>query len=467
VFFFFFPIGNESWISRLPRLTIGLIAVNILAFAATSLIHSRIERELGRLEAAMQSIEQRHLYRLAWEKPNLFHLPPDSLRQAIAQGEVIPEDDPDFLEWLSYYQKFQETVQSTPFRRWGFVPGAFNPLKIVTSMFLHGNIWHLLTNLVFLWLVGCNIEETWGWKVFGGIYLLSGISAALSHLAAFGGSLVPMIGASGAIAGVMGAYMVRHFRIKIRFFYLVLVIIRPFLGTVSLYAGLVLPIWFLLQFLGARWGSEDVAYWAHIGGFAFGAGAGLALRFLGLEKKYIDPMLDREQEKIKLSPKLAQAFQMLDAGDRAGARALLQQVMNQEPQNWDAPLALARLAADDGQDDIAGRCYNRTLELSIDRGDAAGTLGTFAEIKDRNLEGRLSERIMFTVAGMLEREGQHQEAAVLYHLFIVQYPRAMVRPKALLRLHSIYQKIFQDEARAAKVLEQLRTEHPDFPAPES
>lgn len=468
MFFFIFPIGNESWISRLPRLTIGLIAANILVFLATSLGNAAIERDLARLDGLMKSIEQRHLYRMAWENPEVFRLPTDSLRQAIALGRVIPGEDPDYLLWLSSYQKFQETAESSPFRLLGFIPGDFNPLKIITAMFLHAGIWHLLANLAFLWLVGCNIEESWGWKVFGGIYVLSGTIAALSHLAAHPQSLAPMVGASGAVAGVMGAFMVRHFRAKIRFFYLVLVIIKPFVGTVSLYAGAVLPVWFLLQLLGAGWGGGDgVAYWAHVGGFSFGAAAGLAVRFLRLEKRIIEPMIEREQEKLRLSPKLGRALQLLDESDQAGARALLQQAMNEEPGSLDAPLALARLSADGGQEDIAGRCYNRALELLIDRGDAQQTAAVFAEIKERNLEGRLSERTMFTVAGMLERDGQHQEAAVLYHLFIVQYPRALVRPKALLRLYHIYRKQFQDEARAAKVLEQLRAEHPDFPAPEA
>lgn len=468
MFFFIFPIGNESWVSRLPRLTLGLLAANILAFAATSLVNTGIERDLTRLDASMKAIEQRHLYRMAWESPEVFRLPPDSLRMAIAEGRVIPEGDPDYLEWLSHYQKFREQLEGSPFLSLGFIPGSFNPLKIVTSLFVHGSVWHLLANMAFLWLVGCNIEESWGWKVFGGVYLLSGAAAALCHLAAHPQSAAPLIGASGAVAGVMGAFMVRHFKTKIRFFYLVLVVIKPFLGTVSLYAGAVLPLWFLLQLLGAGWGVGDgVAYWAHVGGFAFGAAAGLALRFLGLEKKFISPMLEREQEKLKLPPKLDQALRLLDEGDRAGARALLQQAMNLDPGNLDAPLALARLAADDGQDDIAGRCYNRALELLIDRGQAGQAAAAFAEMKERNLEGRLSERTMFTVAGILEREGQHQEAAVLHHLFVVQYPKALVRPKALLRLYHIYRKQFQDEARAAKVLEQLRAEHPDFPAPEA
>lgn len=467
MFFFVFPIGNESRISRLPWLTLGLVAANILAFAATSLIGAGLERGLGRLESAMQSIEQRHLYRLAWEKPDVFRLPPDSLRMAIAEGRVIPRDDPDYLEWLSHYQKFQENLERSPVRSLGFIPGKFSILRILSSMFVHASLWHLLTNLVFLWLVGCNIEDSWGWKVFGGVYLLSGIAAALCHLAAFGGSPVPMVGASGAIAGVMGAFMVRHFMTRIRFFYLALVFIRPFLGTFSLQAGVVLPAWLLLQIIGARWGGADVAYWAHIGGFGFGAAVGLSLRLLGLEKNYIAPMMDREQEKLRLPPKLAQAYQALDEGDRAKARALLQQAMNEEPGNLDAPLAIARLAAEDGQDDIAGRCFNRVLEMRIDRGDQAGAAAAFDEVRERNLEGRLSERAMFTMAGMMEREGQHQEAAALYHLFVVQFPKALVRPKALLRLHHIYLKYFEDGARAAKVLEQLRAEHPGFPVPEA
>lgn len=467
MFFFVFPIGSESRIKRLPWLTIGIIVANILFFAATSLIDTGLERELGRLESSMQAIEQRHLYRLAWEDPEVFRLPPDSLRMAIAEGRVIPQDDPDFLEWLSYYQKFQERREASPFKALGFIPGKFNPLRILSSMFVHASLWHLLTNLVFLWLVGCNIEDSWGWKVFGGTYLASGFVSALCHLAAFRGSMVPLVGASGAIAGVMGAFMVRHFMTRIRFFYLALVIIRPFMGTFSLQAGVVLPFWLLLQILGARWGGADVAYWAHIGGFCFGAAVGLSLRFLGLEKRFIAPMLDREQEKLRLPSKLAQAYQSLDEGDRARARALLQQAMNEEPGNIDAPLALARLAAEDGQEDIAGRCYNRVLEMRIDGNDQAGAAAAFEEVRERNLEGRLSERAMFTMAGMMEKEGQHQEAAALYHLFVVQYPKALVRPKALARLHNIYLKQFGDEPRAAKVLEQLRAEHPDFPAPES
>ncbi len=465
MFFFVFPISSESRLSRRPWLTIGLLAANILVFAATSLVNAGLERELGRLESSMQAIEQRHLYRLAWENPEVFRLPPDSLRMAIAEGRVIPGDDPDYLEWLSHYQKFQEKIDSSPFKVLGFIPGRFNPLRILSSMFVHASLWHLLVNLVFLWLVGCNIEESWGWKMFGGIYLASGIIAALCHLAAFGGSMVPMVGASGAIAGVMGAFMVRHFMTRIRFFYLALVIIRPFLGTFSLQAGVVLPFWLLLQIIGARWGGADVAYWAHIGGFCFGAAVGLSLRFLNLEKRYLAPMLDREQEKLKLPSKLAQAYQFLDEGDRAKARALLQQAMNEEPKNIDAPLALARLAAEDGQDDIAGRCYNRVLEMRIDCDDQAGAAAVFDEVKERNLEGRLSERAMFTMAGTLERKGRHQEAAALYHLFVIQFPRARVRPKALARLHSIYLKQFGDQARAEKVLKQLRAEHPDFPAP--
>lgn len=466
MFFFIFPIGSESRISRLPRLTIGLIAANVAVFIASSLANAGIQRELGRLDGSMRAIEQRHIYRMAWEKPEIFRLPADSLRAAIAEGRVIPGDDPEYLEWLSHYQKHQEVREGSPARTLGFVPGAFNALKILTAMFLHGNLWHLLANLAFLWLVGCNIEESWGWKAFGGIYLASGAAAALCHLAAFCGSMAPLIGASGAIAGVMGAFMVRHFMTRIRFLYFVLVLIRPLLGTFSLRAGAALPVWLLLQLLGARWGGGDAAYWAHIGGFGFGAAAGLAIRFLGLERNYIAPMVEREQERLRLPSKLAQAYRALDEGDRSGARALLQQAMNEEPRNQDAPLALARLAADDGQDDIAGRCYNRTLELLIDLGEDQSVLSAFAEIGQRNLEGRLSERTMFTVAGMLERGGRHQEAAALYHLFVVQYPRALVRPKALLRLHNIYRKQFADEARAAKVLELLRAEHPDFPAPE-
>ena len=145
-------------------------------------------------------------------------------------------------------------------------------LPFFSSMFLHGGWVHLIGNMWVLWIFGDNVEDRLGRMRYIGLYLASGVAAGLLHIWFNSHSLVPTIGASGAIAGVMGAYF--------RFFPQARVetLIPPFfLGPYFvLPAVLFLGWWFLLQFfngtlsLGARGSFSDVAWWAHVGGFAFG-----------------------------------------------------------------------------------------------------------------------------------------------------------------------------------------------------
>jgi membrane associated rhomboid family serine protease len=149
---------------------------------------------------------------------------------------------------------------------------------VLTSMFLHGDWLHLLGNLWFLWLFGDNVEDELGHGGFAVFYLVCGVGAALTQLAVDPGAAVPMVGASGAISGVMGAYIVRFPRAPVR----VLAILIVFLTVIRVPAILVLGYWFLLQLLGAlpQLGGHaaGVAFWAHVGGFVIGALIALIVR---------------------------------------------------------------------------------------------------------------------------------------------------------------------------------------------
>lgn len=143
---------------------------------------------------------------------------------------------------------------------------------LLTSIFLHGSWVHLGSNMLYLWVFGDNIEDTLGHGRFLVFYLLTGVLASLAHVATQPDSTVPLVGASGAIAGVLGAYLIRYPRSRI----LSLVFFGIFVRLVELPAVLVLSLWFVLQLaeglmaLGAP-GVTMVAWWAHIGGFAAGA----------------------------------------------------------------------------------------------------------------------------------------------------------------------------------------------------
>lgn len=151
-----------------------------------------------------------------------------------------------------------------------FIPGAANPLiTVFTSMFLHGGWMHLGGNMLFLWIFGNNIEDSSGHLKFLMFYLLCGIGAALAQVASAPTSEIPMIGASGAVSGVLGAYLLLFPRARVS----TLVFLGIFVTIIRLRAWLLLGVWFGGQALQAALtppGSPGVAFVAHVGGFVAG-----------------------------------------------------------------------------------------------------------------------------------------------------------------------------------------------------
>jgi len=160
-------------------------------------------------------------------------------------------------------------------------------LTLFTSMFLHGGWMHLLGNMLYLWIFGNNIEDTLGHKRFLIFYILAGLAAALSHALLNPASTLPMIGASGAISGILGAYLVLFPKARI----LVLIPLGIFIPVIRIPAVYVLGFWFVLQIFNSvlsDTGGGGIAWGAHIGGFVAGI---ILLPFfrLGLKKKIVRP----------------------------------------------------------------------------------------------------------------------------------------------------------------------------------
>ena len=157
---------------------------------------------------------------------------------------------------------------------------------VITSMFLHGSWMHLIGNMWFLWLFGNNVEDSMGYVRYVIFYLLCGVAAALAQVAATPASGIPMVGASGAISGVMGAYLVLYPRVRVYVF----VFLGFFFTTIALPAWTMLLYWFALQFFGGLAGlvtaqeGGGVAFWAHAGGFV----AGVVLIKLFARRDYIE-----------------------------------------------------------------------------------------------------------------------------------------------------------------------------------
>jgi len=176
--------------------------------------------------------------------------------------------------------------------QYAFVPAHPTAVSYVTANFLHAGWLHLIGNLWLIWLSGAILEDTWGRIIYPIFYLVAGAAALTFHAWSNPGSTVPTLGASGAMAALMGAFLVRFPKTKIE---VALVMGLRSLSNLALGKGIrfkaasywLLPMWVLMEFLsGAIFGKySGVAHWAHVGGFAFGAAVALGLKYSGLEHK--------------------------------------------------------------------------------------------------------------------------------------------------------------------------------------
>ena len=160
--------------------------------------------------------------------------------------------------------------------------------SVFTSMFLHGGWLHLIGNMLYLWIFGNNIEDAMGHVRYLIFYLLCGVAASFSHILSDAQSVIPSIGASGAISGVLGAYLLLYPRARV----LVLVPLGFFTQLMHIPASIVLGIWFLLQLLSSAVSNSQgggVAWWAHIGGFV--AGMILVALFKKRHVRFFNPPL--------------------------------------------------------------------------------------------------------------------------------------------------------------------------------
>ncbi len=193
-----------------------------------------------------------------------------------------------FATWFPGYTSLLEAVYNLGMIPANIVQGR-DLHTLVTSMFLHGGLIHLAGNMLYLYIFGDNIEDAFGHLRYLGLYILFGLAASLAHLLTTSDLSVPTIGASGAISGILGAYLILYPRARI------VTLIFYFLITfVRVPAVFFLGFWFILQLFSgtvtlAYGVSSGVAYWAHIGGFVAGIAIALLLRTVRKPQKPVSP----------------------------------------------------------------------------------------------------------------------------------------------------------------------------------
>ncbi|HBE44606.1 MAG TPA: rhomboid family intramembrane serine protease [Deltaproteobacteria bacterium] len=178
----------------------------------------------------------------------------------VVQALFLPSHESEM--YFKYYGLIPGEFLIALSRRWDLIP--YNILTVFTSMFIHGGLFHAVGNMLYLWIFGNNVEDSMGHMRFIVFYFLSGIVAATFQFFYDPHSAIPMVGASGAVSGILGAYLVLYPYARVK----TLLFIFVFIKIVELPAILLLTIWFFIQVLYSHMGG--VAWHAHIGGFIFG-----------------------------------------------------------------------------------------------------------------------------------------------------------------------------------------------------
>jgi len=331
-------------------------------------------------------------------------------RPAAGQGAPDPRE-----EFARRTGALRAAVESHPWRRFGLVPRRPRLHAFLTHMFLHAGLGHLLGNLLMLFLVGPFIEDAWGRPLHAAFYLGAGLFAAVAHVLLHPGSAVPVIGASGAIAGVMGAFLVRYWNTRMRFFYMIGFLVR---GTFQAPSWLMLSLWLAMETLsGVATSAAGVvsgtAHWAHVGGFVFGAAFALGMRRYRVEERFIRPEIEAKITTRAASAGIVErAFAAREKGQPGEAFTILLEAAREHPADPDLPPALWQVAVETGRTEEAAPFVGRWIEGRLRAGAVDDAIAQWRELRELVPGARLGATGFLQLARELAARGDTAEAAV-------------------------------------------------------
>jgi membrane associated rhomboid family serine protease len=441
------PIGlDRTEVRRQPWVSYGLIAANVAVFLIL-LIQGAASDAPARIQGQMRKVGEylvEHPYLEVPERLAPYLGPGDRealgrLRSGYAERATPPvasvvAAEQERLEALA--ADLVAAIRQQPIARFGFVPAEPDVGALFTSMFVHVGFWHLLGNMAFLFATGPFLEDVFGRLLFAVLYFSSGVAAAVVHTWHHP-DMIPIVGASGAIAGVLGAFLVRLGRSKIEFLWLPIPIFFWWRRRVFIPAFLFLPLWFVGQFWLATATSSGggVAFWAHVGGFVFGLAAALLVAVTGLEKRFIHPAIEA-QVSFSQNPGLVHAVELAGGGRVAEARASVGRVLASEPSNVDARRLAYDLAVDSQDEQGIAEQGARLLDLYL----AAGETPLAREIAlDASERARtaLPARFLARAGEFFLRDGDAREALSLFNDLLRRFPEDPASLRAALRVAEI------------------------------
>ncbi|HET9316908.1 MAG TPA: rhomboid family intramembrane serine protease [Vicinamibacteria bacterium] len=407
---FLLPLNRaEGGPRSVPWVTLAIIALNVVSLVAVSVATAEgpLTDEVGRLIAFLRQ----HPY--LEMSPAMARMMDDELveelgaaRSAFLGSRPLPSlevFERERHQLADHERSVVARLRELPGQRWGFVPAQPWSATILTSLFMHGDWMHLLGNLVFLWITAPFLEERLGRWGFAALYLAAGVAGSGAHAMRFPDSAIPLVGASGAIAGLMGAFVVYFAATRIRF------LLLPTPVVITLPALVVFPLWLGEQMFFSRYGGADagVAFGAHVGGFLFGLAAGGVARLarpdpsggqrrtgahgsLAADREAFEEALE-EGDGARIGDAGARLLERLRQGGDAKALAFVEEVRERV-----VPLHPVRLW-------LAGASL-------LERSDPEGALAMYQELVDDDPDAPAALRALMRRGDVLRRGGRTRDA---------------------------------------------------------
>lgn len=506
---FIIPIGTRSSLAFKPKLTIGLIVLNIV-IAVISFISA------GHDESALFSVHRKKFARQAYLYAIEKGRDPGDITIEKSVSQIENADDYYELETavieLVYgvdggvkdFQDFEERLsnRSTDFysdisvtatysyEEWekhrdrearilagninysfGLIPSRMGRYyTFITHLFLHGGLMHLIGNMLFLWVVGCLLEDSWGRAPFLVFYLAGGAFAGLAHCLQDTSSAVPLIGASGAIAAAMGAFTVIHFKTRIKFFYFFLFFFRPYIGTFFLPAFVFLPLWFIqqvaLKYLSDFAGGSNVAYVAHIAGYMMGVLTALALKFTGFEENILSSRVRKRQidAGILKDPRFNEAHELMKKGISSRAAQIFGSLISERPHDTQMLQDISMIYMENGLDEKFRETSEKALKALLMSSQNEAAANWASQMISGDGCTQQSYLLLLRVAKWLDGSQREHEAYDIYDYVRKGAESPQVFLKSSFALAKTAGEKMNDPAHALSILEEIiaKTDDPDW-----
>ncbi len=431
---------------RHPAVTYVIVAINVVAFIATAMIMSGPSN--AALEAKFDEIVKvllAHPYLVPPPEIERFFSPEDFVYLSAAAEEMrkkvgVPAEGTHLRQSRILEQKvaeLQELLGAHPLYRLGYVPARPEIAKLFTSLFVHADFWHLLGNMLFLFIVSAFLEDVMGRPLFIAFYITGGLVATGFHVWQNPGSYAPLVGASGAVAAVMGGYLFRFWKSRIELLWLPIFFLPWLRARFFAPAFVIIPLWFVSDFYLAMRGTQDVgiAVWAHVGGFLFGFAVMALIGASRLEERVLDPGITAKTT-WEADRDLLAAIDARQLGRQSTAVAAANRALRRDPSNEDARQLALALALETGDHRSAETHALHLLDRWVRTGEDA-LLGDLIGRLSSAESDALPEKFLARAAAHLERKGDIPSALSLYRRVATAGREPIMTLKANLKVAEI------------------------------